>query len=235
VARNKAIDRLRRDRARAEKTEMLAGLEALRLPEPGDPEEDDIPDDRLALIFTCCHPSLAPQTRVALTLRSLAGLTVEEVARAFLASEAAMAKRLVRAKQKIRHAGIRYEVPGPDRRDERLPSVLATLYLIFNEGYSSTSADSLVRRDLCAEAMRLTRVLAGTMRGETEVLGLLALMLLQDSRRSARVGPDGVLVLLEDQDRTLWNQGQIAEGLGLVRRALGGSPRAIHNPGGDRR
>jgi RNA polymerase sigma-70 factor (ECF subfamily) len=191
-----------------------------------------VPDDRLRLIFTCCHPALPQEARVALTLRTLGGLTTAEIARAFLVSESAMAQRLVRAKRKIRDARIPYEVPESDRLAERLGSVLATVYLIFNEGYAATSADSLVRRELCAEAIRLTRVLAAVMPGEPEVEGLLALMLLHDARRPARLDSAGELVLLSDQDRSLWDRDQIAEGVALTRRALGPRrPAAPSSPG----
>jgi RNA polymerase sigma-70 factor (ECF subfamily) len=180
---------------------------------------ETVPDDRLRLIFTCCHPALAPEARIALTLRTLGGLTTAEIARAFLVSESAMAQRLVRAKRKIREARIPYEVPPRDRLGERLASVLATLYLVFNEGYAASTSDSLVRRDLCAEAIRLTRVLDAIMPGRPEVEGLLALMLLHDSRRAARTDEAGELVLLEDQDRSLWDRDQIAAGIELARRA----------------
>jgi RNA polymerase sigma-70 factor (ECF subfamily) len=227
TARNRAIDRLRRAKRLAEKKEVLRELESLGGP-PQDSSveaavlaaDEAIPDDRLRLIFTCCHPALAPEARVGLTLRTLGGLTTAEVARAFLVSEPTMAQRLVRAKRKIGAAGIRYEVPSAERLPERLPSVLATLYLIFNEGYSASAADSLIRRELCAEAIRLARLVARLMPSEPEPLGLLALMLLHDSRRDARTDADGALVTLEDQDRSRWDREQIAEGLAALRAAF---------------
>ncbi len=184
---------------------------------------DAFPDDRLRLIFTCCHPALAQEARVALTLRTLGGLTTAEIARAFLVTEATMAQRLVRAKRKIRDAGIPYEVPDPDRLSERLSGVLATLYLIFNEGYLASSSDALIRRELCTEAIRLTRVLAAMLPDAPEAVGLLALMLLHDSRRAARTDASGELVLLPDQDRSLWDRNQIDTGLALAKRALSSS------------
>jgi RNA polymerase sigma-70 factor (ECF subfamily) len=185
---------------------------------------DPYPDERLRLIFTCCHPALAAEARVALTLRTLGGLTTAEIARAFLSSEAAMAQRLVRAKRKIREAGIRYEVPPRERMPERLPSVLATLYLIFNEGYLGTNSDELVREDLCAEAIRLAALLATMLEGEPETLGLLALMELTHARRAGRVGAGGELVLLAEQDRSRWDRAQIERGLDLARRASARGP-----------
>ncbi len=216
TARNSAIDRLRRERRYAEK---LRELEALGGGEESDEAMDTIPDDRLRLFFTCCHPALAPEARVALTLRTLGGLSTPEVARAFLTGETAMQQRLVRAKRKIKTAGIRYEVPEDDQLPERLRSVLASLYLIFNEGYLATSADLLVRRELCDEAIRLGRVLGALMPDEPEVRGLLALMILSHSRRDARVDEHGDMVLLDDQDRSLWRRDELEEGLALASQA----------------
>lgn len=217
TARNRALDRLRRERTFARKAELLLRLESLPA------EEDDvssIPDDRLALVFTCCHPALPPDGRVALTLREVAGLTTPEIARAFLVAEATLAQRLVRAKRRIRETGIPFRVPPDHLLPERLAAVLAVLYLVFNEGYSATAGDETVRRDLCDEAIRLTKLVAVLMPDEPEALGLLALLLLQDSRRDARLGPDGELVLLEDQDRARWNGDRIEEGLRVLQRAF---------------
>ncbi|MFD0683916.1 RNA polymerase sigma factor [Actinomadura fibrosa] len=218
AARRRAIDRLRRDRSIAERAERLARL--MRL-EDGRPDAGAVDDDRLRLIFTCCHPALAMPARVALTLRMVGGLTTAEIARAFLVAEPTMGKRIVRAKRRIAEAGVGYRVPGRDELPERLRGVLRVVYLIFNEGYSAAEGDRLVRGELCGEAVRLGRLLAELLPGETEVWGLLALMLLHDARRPARVDADGHYVALHEQDRSLWDRDEIREGLAALARAKG--------------
>jgi RNA polymerase sigma-70 factor (ECF subfamily) len=220
TARRKAIDRLRRERRLAE---LVTELEQ-QTEEAVD--EETIPDERLSLIFTCCHPSLSPDAQVALTLRLVGGLTTGEIARAFLVAEETLAQRIVRAKAKIRTAGIPYRVPPDHLLPDRLGAALAVVYLIFNEGYSATSGDALTRPDLMAEAIRLGGILAALMPDEAEVLGLEALLLLQASRTRARSGSDGELVLLDDQDRSLWDRDLIARGVALLDRAL-----ALRRPG----
>jgi RNA polymerase sigma-70 factor (ECF subfamily) len=224
TARNRALDVLRREAVGAAKLREVAVL--ARDDGPYDPDYDDegadsgVTDDRLRLIFTCCHPALPMKARVALTLRTLAGLTTPEIARAFLVPEATMAQRLVRAKRKIRNAGIPYRVPPAHLLPERTTGVLGVVYLLFNEGYAATSGADLVRTNLCAEAIRLARVLARLMPDEPEALGLLALLLLHDARRGTRVDPAGELVTLEDQDRTAWDRAAIDEGAALLETAL---------------
>ena len=213
TARNRAIDRLRRERVGREKLQRVAALEATAHPDESFESDamDAVPDDRLNLIFACCHPALGMEARIALTLRTLAGLTTEEIADAFLVPHATMAQRLVRVKRKIRETRIPFDVPPAERLPERLDDVCAVLYLIFNEGYSATAGDRVVRRELCDEAIRLCRVLVSLMPQEPEVMGLLALMLYQDSRRDARTAADGSIVTLADQDRAAWNHTAIAE------------------------
>ncbi|WP_329239203.1 RNA polymerase sigma factor [Streptomyces canus] len=216
TARHRAMDVLRREAVGARKLREAAMLTA-----PEEPYDDSgVQDDRLRLIFTCCHPALHIEARVALTLRTLAGLTTPEIARAFLVPEATMAQRLVRAKKKIRNAGIPYRVPPAHLLPERTTGVLGVIYLLFNEGYAATSGADLVRRNLCAEAIRLARVLARLMPDEPEALGLLALLLLHDARRETRVDADGELVTLEDQDRTAWDHAEVDEGAALLETAL---------------
>ena len=226
TARNRAVDRFRRESSRDAR--QAAAVALLEWDEPGDGslEEESVRDDQLRMIFTCCHPALAPNVQVALTLRLLGGLTTAEIARAFLVPEATMAQRLVRAKGKIRDARIPYRVPEAHELPQRLRSVLAVVYLVFNEGYAASAGDRLIRDDLCAEAIRLGRLLHELMPDEPEVMGLLALMLLIESRRSARTTADGAMVRLAEQDRTSWDRTLIAEGQALVRQCL-----AIGRPG----
>ncbi|MFC3483799.1 RNA polymerase sigma factor [Amycolatopsis roodepoortensis] len=217
AARNQATDRIRREAVGAAKLREAAALDV-----PAEPEWDEsgVHDDRLRLIFTCCHPALSMEGQIALALRTLAGLTTAEIARAFLVTEATMSQRLVRVKRKIRTAGIPYRVPPAELLPERTAAVLGMLYLLFNEGYSASAGTDLLRPDLSAEAIRLARILADLMPGEPEVLGLLALLLLHDARRSTRVDDEGTLVSLEDQDRRRWNTAEIAEGTELLESAL---------------
>jgi RNA polymerase sigma-70 factor (ECF subfamily) len=230
TARRRAIDRLRRERVLADRVRLLEDLVARDRADFVDPpdEAELVADDRLRLIFTCCHPALSLNARVALTLRSLGGLTTPEIARAFLVSEATMAQRVVRAKRKITEARIPYRVPDAEGLVPRLGGVLAVIYLIFNEGYSASEGDRLVRGELCSEAIRLGRLLHGLLPREPEPAGLLALMLLHDSRRATRTDAAGNVIGLPDQDRALWDQGRIAEGLTALERAVAIEPNGAY-------
>src|ERR1700680_3661826 len=226
TARHKAIDRIRRNASLEEKLDSYVNSGLVRTIEVPDYDSNEIPDDRLRLIFTCCHPALAPEAQVALTLRTLCGLETDEIARSFLVPSATMAQRLVRAKHKIRDAGIPYSVPETTDISARIEAVLTVIYLVFNEGYAATRVGPLVRTDLCAEAIRLGRLVRSLMRPQPppEATALVALMLLHDARRDARIDDAGDLIILEEQDRSRWNQGQIAEALPLVEQSLSGAP-----------
>jgi RNA polymerase sigma-70 factor, ECF subfamily len=222
TARHKAIDKARRQSWFRERSDEIQRLIEFEMAADSDHRADSFPDERLRLIFTCCHPAINREAQIALSLRTLCGLTTEEIARAFVTPTATMAQRIVRAQRKIRAAGIPYEVPSGDALPERLESAMAVIYLVFNEGYLASSGDELVRRDLCAEAIRLARILSALMPDQPAPRGLLALMLLHDSRRDTRADSNGDLVLLEDQDRSRWDQRQIAEGLALAADAMSG-------------
>ena len=220
TARHKAIDRARRQSWFAQRRGEIQRLVEFEMSSDSGKDADSFPDERLRLIFTCCHPAINREAQIALSLRTLCGLTTEEIARAFLTPAPTMAQRIVRAQRKIRAAGIPYEVPAGDALPERLESVMAVIYLVFNEGYAASAGDEVVRRDLCAEAIRLARILVALMPDEREARGLLALMLLHDSRRETRSDPSGDLILLEDQNRARWDHRQIGEGLRLVIEAM---------------
>jgi RNA polymerase sigma-70 factor, ECF subfamily len=223
TARHKAIDRARRQSWFSERRDEIQRLIEFELSSDSDDTADSFPDERLRLIFTCCHPAINREAQIALSLRTLCGLTTEEIARAFVTPTATMAQRIVRAQRKIRAAGIPYEVPSGDALPERLESAMAVIYLVFNEGYLASSGDEVVRKDLCAEAIRLARILSALMPDQPETRGLVALMLLHDSRRDTRADSDGDLILLEDQDRSRWDHQQIAEGLALAAEAMNGA------------
>ena len=223
TARHKAIDKARRQSWFSERREEIQRLIEFEMSPNSNDRAEAFPDERLRLIFTCCHPAINREAQIALSLRTLCGLTTEEIARAFVTPTATMAQRIVRAQRKIRAAGIPYEVPSGDALPERLESAMAVIYLVFNEGYLATSGDEVVRKDLCVEAIRLARILSALMPEQREARALLALMLLHDSRRDARTDANGDIILLEDQDRSRWDHQQIAEGLALAAEAISGT------------
>ncbi len=228
TARHKAIDKARRQSWFSERREEIQRLIEFEMSPNSNDRAEAFPDERLRLIFTCCHPAINREAQIALSLRTLCGLTTEEIARAFVTPTATMAQRIVRAQRKIRAAGIPYEVPSGDALPERLESAMAVIYLVFNEGYLATSGDEVVRKDLCVEAIRLARILSALMPEQREARALLALMLLHDSRRDARTDANGDIILLEDQDRSRWDHQQIAEGLALVAEAISRGRRRAH-------